>query len=412
MTHDIQEIWHFKQKPTGPLVPYMEVFSNHLINQQYRPKCILPKIRVIAKFSQWLHLHNISVNDITHKHIQLFFQGKNYKDALKTGCVSALKQLYDFLQEIEVCQTIKQPMSQTHIQQVIDSFGQYLLDDKGLSHRTFVQYAPTIKIFLTRCFGKKAVNLSALTGQDVVSFVQHQATHLAIARMKVTTNALRSFLRYAVYHDSINASIIDSVPTVASWSMTDIPKAISQEQIQAILNSCDRNTLIGKRDYAIFMLLIHLGLRSGEIISLTLDSIDWDLGSILIAGKGGHITELPLPEEVGTAIVDYLQNGRPQCPDRTLFLRALAPIRRLGAQQTIATIVYAAVNRAGITTPTHGAHQFRHALASNMLRKGASLTEIGSILRHQHSKTTNIYAKVDLIALKSLSMPWPTGGAQ
>jgi len=412
MTHDIQKIWHLKQKPTGPLVPYLEEFLYHLIKQQYRPKCILPKIRVIAKFSQWLHLHNISVNGLTHEHIKQFFQGKNYKHALKTGKVSALKQLHYFLQDIEVCPMIKQSIKQTPIQQVINSFGQYLLNEKGLSNKTFEQYTPTITIFLTRYFGKDAVNLSTLTGQDVISFVQHQATHLAIARMKVTTNALRSFLRFAVYHDNINASMIDSVPTVASWSMTDIPKAISQEQIQAVLDSCDRNTLIGKRDFAIFMLLVHLGLRSSEIVSLTLDSIDWDLGCIMISGKCGHNTELPLPEEVGKGIVDYLQNGRPECSDRALFLRVIAPIRSLGAPQTIATIVYAAVNRAGINTPTRGSHQFRHALASNMLRKGASLTEIGSILRHQHSKTTNIYAKVDLIALKSLSMPWPTGGAQ
>jgi len=412
MTHDIQEIWHLKQKPTGPLAPYLEGFSNHLIKQQYRPKCIPPKIRVIAKFSQWLYLHNISVNGLTHEHIKQFFQGKNYKDELKTGKVSALKQLHDFLKDIEACPMIKQSIKQTPIQQVIDSFGQYLLDEKGLSNRTFEQYTPTITIFLTRCFGKETINLCALTGQDVVSFVQHQATHLAIARMKVTTNALRSFLRYAVYHDNINASMLDSVPTVASWSMTDIPKAISQEHIQAVLASCDRGTSIGKRDYAIFMLLVHLGLRSGEIVSLTLDSIDWDLGSISVTGKGGQNTDLPLPEEVGEAIADYLQYGRPKCHDRALFLRALAPRQKLGAQQTIATIVYAAVKRAGINTPTRGSHQFRHALASNMLRLGASLTEIGSILRHQHSKTTNIYAKVDLIALKSLSMPWPTGGAQ
>jgi integrase/recombinase XerD len=412
MTHNIQDIWHLKQMPIGPLVPHLEKFSNHLIKQQYHPKCITPKIRAIAKFSQWLHLHNISVNGLTHEHIKQFFQGKNYKNALKAGKVSALKQFIDFLQEIKVCPRIKQSIKQTPIQQVIDSFGQYLLDEKGLSNKTFEQYAPTIKIFLTRCFGKEVVNLSALTGQDVVSFVQYQATHLAIARMKVTTNALRSFLRYAVYHDNINASMPDSVPVVASWSMTDIPKAISQEHIQAVLDSCDRNTIMGKRDYAIFMLLAHLGLRSSEIVSLTLDSIDWDLGSIMIAGKCGHNTELPLPEAVGKGIVDYLQNGRPECHDRALFLRVIAPIRNLGSPQTIATIVYAAVNRAGIDTPTRGSHQFRHALASNMLRKGASLTEIGSILRHQHSKTTNIYAKVDLIALKSLSMSWPTGGVK
>jgi len=320
--------------------------------------------------------------------------------------------LLNFLQEIGVCQKIKPSTNQTSIQKIIDSFGQYLLDEKGLSNKTFVQYAPTIEIFLTRCFTNERVKLSILTGQNVIDFVQYQGTHLGVARMKVTTNALRSFFRYAVYHDNINASMIDSVPTVASWSMTDIPKAISQEHIQAVLASCDRGTSIGKRDYAIFMLLVHLGLRSGEIVSLTLDSIDWDLGSISVTGKGGQNTNLPLPEEVGEAIADYLQYGRPKCHDRALFLRALAPRQKLGAQQTIATIVYAAVKRAGINTPSRGSHQFRHALASNMLCLGASLTEIGSILRHKHSKTTNIYAKVDLNTLKSLSMPWPTGGVQ
>ena len=409
MTHNIQKICHLKQMPTGPLVPYLEGFSNHLIKQQYRPKCITLKIRTIAKFSQWLQTHNISVPRVTYEHIQQFFQGGNYKDALKCGKVTTLSQLLVFLQEIDVCQKNEQPIRQTHIQQVIDSFGQYLRDDKGLSHKTFVQYAPTIECFLTRCFANERVKLASLTGQDVVDFVQHQGTYLGIARMKVTTNALRCFFRYAVYHDNINSSMIDSVPTVASWSMTDIPKAISQEHIQAVLASCDRDTSMGRRDYAIFMLLVHLGLRSNEIVSLTLDSIDWDLGSITVAGKCGHITDLPLPEEVAEAIADYLRNGRPACDDRDLFLRALAPIRKLGAPQTIATIVYAAVKRAGINTPTHGSHQFRHALACNMLRLGASLTEIGSILRHQHFKTTNIYAKVDLNALKSLSMPWPTG---
>ncbi len=412
MTHHIQNIWHLKQKPTGPLVPYLEVFSNHLLKQQYRPSYIPFKIRAIVKFSQWLHLHNIFASNLSQEHIKHFFRGTNYKNASRRGDISAINQLLAFLQEIGICQTIKPPNNQSPIQQVIDSFGKYLRDDKGLSNKTFVQYAPTIKSFLTRCFANERVKLSSLTGQDVVDFVQHQGTHLGIARMKVTTNALRCFFRYAVYHDNINASMIDSVPTVASWSMTDIPKAISQEHIQAVLASCDRDTSMGKRDYAIFMLLVHLGLRSSEIVSLTLDSIDWNLGSITVAGKCGHITDLPLPEEVGEAIADYLQNGRPVCHDRALFIRALAPIRKFGSPQTIATIVYAAVKRAGIETPTRGSHQFRHALASNMLRQGASLTEIGSILRHQHFKTTNIYAKVDLNALKSLSMPWPTGGVQ
>jgi site-specific recombinase XerD len=159
------------------------------------------------------------------------------------------------------------------------------------------------------------------------------------------------------------------------------------------------------------MLLARLGLRSSEIVSLTLDSIDWEAGSIAIIGKAGHAAVLPLPAEVGEAVVQYLQSGRPTCACRALFLRANAPIRGLGAGQTVGTIVGAAIVRAGIKTRWHGAHQFRHALATDMLRQGATLTEIGSLLRHQHPKTTGIYAKVDFDALRPLGLRWPGGAA-
>jgi site-specific recombinase XerD len=166
---------------------------------------------------------------------------------------------------------------------------------------------------------------------------------------------------------------------------------------------------MGRRDYAILLLLARLGLRSTEIVSLSLDSIDWEAGSIAVIGKAGHAAVLPLPVEVGEAVAQYLQSGRPTCASRALFLSANAPIRGLGAGQTVGTIVRAAIVRAGIKTRYHGAHQFRHALATDMLRQGATLTEIGSILRHQHPKTTGIYAKVDFDALRPLALRWPGG---
>ena len=193
--------------------------------------------------------------------------------------------------------------------------------------------------------------------------------------------------------------------------MTGIPRAITPNHLHAIFAHCPRDTPIGLRDYAILLLLARLGLRSSEIVSLTLDSIDWEVSSIVVAGKGNQVATLPLPSEVGEAIADYLRHGRPTTDNRTLFLRTLAPIRALGAQQTVATIVGAAIRRAGIKTRYRGAHQFRHALAADMLRHGATLSEIGSVLRHRHAKTTGIYAKVDFAALRPLSLPWP-GGAK
>ncbi len=252
----------------------------------------------------------------------------------------------------------------------------------------------------------------ALRGPDVIEFVRRETAHLSPARAKAATIALRSFLRYLGYCGETQLDLAGMVPTVPNWSMTAIPRAIAPEHLRAVLSSCRRDTAVGRRDYAILMLLARLGLRSSEIVSLTLDSIDWEAGSIAVIGKGNQAAVLPLPVEVGESIAEYLQWGRrPACTCRALFLRVTAPMRGLGAGQTVATIVSAAISRAGIKTRCRGAHQFRHALATDMLRQGATLTEIGSLLRHRHPKTTGIYAKVDFDALRPLGLPWPGGAA-
>jgi len=226
---------------------------------------------------------------------------------------------------------------------------------------------------------------------------------------KVATTALRSYLRYLHAGGEIQLDLVAAVPTVPNWSLSAIPRAIAPEHLQAVLAHCPRDTSVGRRDYAILMLLARLGLRSSEIVALTLESIDWEAGSIAVGGKGNQATSLPMPVEVGEAIADYLRHGLPPSSSRALFLRACAPIRGLGAQQTIATIVSAAIERAGIETRQRGSHQFRHALATDLLRHGATLNEIGSVLRHRHPKTTHLYAKVDFVALRPLSLPWPGG---
>jgi site-specific recombinase XerD len=193
--------------------------------------------------------------------------------------------------------------------------------------------------------------------------------------------------------------------------LVGIPKGISSPHIDRVLASCDRQTVGGRRDYAILLLLIRLGLRGGEIVRLKLDDVDWHIGSISVRGKGQSYSQLPLPTDVGEAIADYLRNGRPQHESRSLFLTERAPVDRFTDQQAIGSVVRRAIARAGIDTPRKGAHQFRHALATSMLDRGASLSEIGEILRHRLPSTTAIYAKVDLSALRDLALPWP-GGAR
>jgi site-specific recombinase XerD len=248
-----------------------------------------------------------------------------------------------------------------------------------------------------------------LSACNIVRYVQHQAPHLHLKRAKLLTTALRSFLRYARYRGEVTLDLAAAVPVVANWSMPSIPRAIGADQIRQLLASIDRSTATGRRDYAILLLLARLGLRSGEVAFLELDDIDWDAGQMSVRGKRNQRTALPLPTDVGKAIAKYLQHDRPRSTSRRVFLRGKAPIRGFLSQSAVGSIVRHALQRAGVQAPTTGAHQFRHALATQMLHRGASLAEIGELLRHRNTQTTTIYAKVDLKALRTLALPWPGG---
>jgi site-specific recombinase XerD len=391
------------------LVPYLDSFARHLDEQGFKRRLISRQIRVTANFSKWLETEEVAAQDVTDEHIERFFQGPRRPQAIQRGECATLRRCIDFLLELGVIHPLPHPRETTPIQQAVDTFRTYLRQERGLSDKTLIQYSPFIERFLFERFGHGALELAALRAGDVVEFIKQQATHLSPARAKVATTALRAYLRYLHACGEIELDLVTAVPTVPNWSLSAIPRAIAPEHLQAVLAHCPRDTSVGRRDYAILMLLARLGLRSSEIVALTLESIDWESGSIAVASKGNQATSLPMPVEVGEAIADYLRHGRPPSSSRALFLRACAPIRGLGAQQTIATIVSAAIERAGIETRHRGSHQFRHALASDLLRHGATLNEIGSVLRHRHTKTTHLYAKVDFAALRPLSLPWPGG---
>jgi site-specific recombinase XerD len=274
---------------------------------------------------------------------------------------------------------------------------------------TIVSYVPFIRAFLDDRFGTGPVTLARLSARDVVGFVQRRAPRLHRKRAKVLTTALRSFLRYGHARGDIVQDLAGAVPAVAQWSMTSIPRAIPATAVQQVLASIDRHTAIGRRDYAILLGLARLGLRAGEIARLELEDLDWAGGQVRVRGKGHHLAVLPLPTEVGAAIAGYLRYGRPPCSSRRVFVRAKAPVRGFVGAQAIGSLVRHRLARAGVTAPTTGAHQFRHALATQMLRGGATLTEIGEVLRHRSPQTTAIYAKVDLETLRTLALPWPGG---
>jgi integrase len=221
--------------------------------------------------------------------------------------------------------------------------------------------------------------------------------------------ALRSFFRYLLHRGEVRTDLAACVPTVPRWSFSVLPKFLSTEAVKRVLKNCNRQTPIGRRNYAILLLLARLGLRAGEVVALGLDDIDWKEGLIAIHGKGGKSVLLPMPVDVGEAIADYLRRDRPRCSVRRVFIRARAPFIGFRNSLAISTLAMRALKQAGVESAHTGAHVFRHSLATRLLREGCSLDEIGELLRHQSPNTTAIYAKVDVAALRTLALPWPGG---
>jgi site-specific recombinase XerD len=223
---------------------------------------------------------------------------------------------------------------------------------------------------------------------------------------------LRAFLRYLHHTGLAPLDLSGCVPSIRVWKLANLPTYLSAAQVQKVFDGCDRTTAMGRRDYAILMLLGKLGLRANEVATLTLDDIDWRRGEMLIHAKGRQRALMPMPPDIGSALVAYLRDGRPRSACRQLFLRMLAPHVGFASGCAITMVAKVALERVGIHGYAHqGAHIFRHSLATELLRSGATLSEIGQLLRHESQDTTRIYAKVDIEALRTLSLPWP-GGAQ
>jgi integrase/recombinase XerD len=396
----------------GPLAAHIGSFAQSQSAQGYARSSIHRQVLLAAGLSHWLQQQGVALRHVSSGHLSRYLQGHTRRARTRHGDAAALRYLLDFLRSEGVIAAEKNAVRRpTPAESCAQEYAEYLRDARALARATIINYVPFIRGFLTDRFGAGPVRLAQLNANDVVRFVQQQAPHLHLKRAKLLTTVLRSFLRYARYRGDVTLDLAAAVPIVANWSMPSIPRAIGVDQVRQLLASIDRHTAIGRRDYAIVLLLARLGLRSGEVAFLELEDIDWDAGQVSVRGKRDQRTVLPLPTDVGAAIAAYLRHGRPRSTSRRVFLRSKAPIRGFLTQCGIGSIIRHALQRADIQAPTKGAHQFRHGLATEMLRHGASLTEIGEVLRHRNPQTTTIYAKVDLTALRTLALPWP-GGAR
>jgi site-specific recombinase XerD len=396
----------------GPLGRHIDDYAALLVEGGYLRTPARVQLRLIADFSRWLQLRRLEAKDLNQQKTEQYLKDRKRSVSIKLGDAACLRRLLKLLRDLRIVDHETSTIPAGEHERLADDFKHYLFKERSLAPKTVVDQLLMTRRFLRECFGGGSIRLDQLCATDVTGFIQRHAYALSHARTRAVVTCLRTFLQYLLWRGEIRTNLAACVPSVLNRRFATLPKSLQANQVQLVLNHCDRRVAMGKRDYAILLLLARLGLRAGEVVALRLEDINWEAGEFTICGKGKRMARLPLPQEIGEAIADYLQHGRPCCATRHLFVRLRAPLVGFANSIAISSIVRRALERAGVDSPRKGAHLFRHTLASEMLRRGASMPEIGKLLRHEDPESTEVYAKVDLDSLRMLVLPWPGGGGQ
>jgi len=393
---------------SGPLGHYIDAFAQQLAAQGYAKSSAQHKLRLVNHFSRWLDDQDLAVAEIDEQTIHHFLDYPNQHVHLRGGDCATLRILLTQLRDQGVVTTFPPEIDNLHFQ-IESDFNHYLTRQRNLAASTIDSYLEVVHRFLGQRFDQQRPELESLCTEDVTRFMLAQSQRYSSARAKLIATALRSFFRFLFQRGVIAIDLSKSVPTVAHWHLSTLPRFMSADEVSCLLQACDQRTAQGRRDYAILLLLARLGLRAGEVAALTLDDLDWERAELLVKGKSSRRERLPILHDVGEALTNYLYDGRPVCATRQVFVCLRAPQRGFANGQAVSTIVRRTLVRAGLKPPLKGAHLLRHSLATELLRNGASLVEIGELLRHRNLKTTQIYAKVDQATLSVLAQPWPGG---
>src|SRR6201987_528735 len=396
----------------GPLSPHIASYRGKLEGLGYMPAQVLYHLRFFAKLDLWLLRRKQRLWQLNEKRVDKFLKRLRAKHpTVCHGAPTASRLLLTVLRDIGVVAPKREPVATSPAERLANQYRVFLKEERGLDCATIYNYSRHVDRFLAEQFGSGRINLRALGVSDIGAFVRRHAPRHGRGWAAQMVTALRSFFRFVRLQGVIESDLAALVPSVPSWEMSGPPKHLRFEAVQRVLSACDRSTVRGKRDYAILLLLARLGLRAGEIVSLQLDDINWANGELVVRSKKGDgWAQLPLSTDVGRALEQYLII-RPPSPYRNVFVRGYAPYTPFVASGPVSVLVRKAIERAGVKSARTGAHIFRHSLATEMLRRGASLAEIGRVLRHRDPDSTAIYARVDLEALRELALPWP-GGAR
>ena len=395
----------------GPYGKFSRVYAARLSEEGFTRQCTWRSLSLFRDLMDWHVGGGHDPKHLDEASIERFLHHRSQHWQINAGDRAALRRLLSALRGNGLIAAAP-PVELTEQQQIVEGFSAYIINDRGLSHSASNRHALLARRFLQETYLEGPCEFATLNPELVIGYVERHALDGAADSGKAMCWSLRAFLRYLHLRGHIAVPLADCVPSIRRWRLAGLPTFMPPQKIQQVLDSCDRTTPIGLRDYAILMLLAKLGLRAGEVVALTLDDIDWRAGEILVHGKGRRQAVMPLRRDVGAAVVSYLRQGRPTSTSRHLFLRMLAPHVGFTSGCAITMIARQALGRAGIHGYAHhGAHLFRHSLATDLLRSGASFDEIGQLLRHESTDSTRIYAKLDIEKLRTLSQPWP-GGVQ
>lgn len=389
----------------GPLAPFAEGFRVRLAVMGYTRDRQAVHLRLMAQVSSWLSEHELDCSALDASLVGEFVCERRSCGCRDARSPRSLGPLLEYLQELGAVRqpTPKQPTGP--VDTMLADYAGYLARERGLAAGTIERHVSLVWPFLTGRVAGGVLELETLTAADVTAFMLACSHHTKPATVQRAATAVRSLLRFLHLRGHIGSALVGAVPAAANWKLAGLPKHLTADQLRALLGSCDLETAVGRRDKAIMMLLARLGLRAGEAAALRLEDIDWRRAEIAVRGKGNRHERLPLPADVGEAIVAYLCTDRPAAATGLeVFAGIRAPHRAL-TRGAVTQLVARAARRCGL--PTIYAHRLRHTAATGMLAAGASLEEVGQVLRHRHALTTAIYAKVDDERLRMLARPWP-----
>ena len=393
----------------GPLSAYAQQFKTYLEHQQYRKSTIYEYLVCVDAFSQLLKQREIDIRNIDESQVTRLLEGAQELCLRKKSAAFVIQSCIRFLCSIGVAKPLPPtPPDESARGRLRAEYEEYLRRQRGVTERTIKHAWWLVSRFLTFCFGEEEVNVSQITAAHITNFMQQATLRPKPLRDKTSPSHLRNFCLFLFKTDRTTTNLATSVLSVAHQYQARLPRHLTAEQVEAIVSAVKQETPVGRRNYAMVLLMARLGLRAEEVVAIQLEDVDWRAGELLVRGKGKRYDRLPIPIEVGQALAEYIRRDR-ITSTRFLFVTERPPRAGFKDGQILNAVLKDAFAKTGLKRPLEriGAHVLRHSLAVSLAKQGSSIEEIADLLRHRSRATTLLYTRLDMESLRSIALPWP-----